>query len=118
MRTTVKNFGPLPEWKETNTHLILAHFKEMCAKTAEVEDCLCDINVYYDYRWFQAAFMTDRFGGIAAILKYVEDERAYFLDGVRYTTLDEALCRVPKKVRELMRKRDLKAVHEMIDAEY
>lgn len=117
MRTTVKEYGR-PDWKETNTHLILAHFKEMCAKTAEVEDCLCDINVYFVYRWFQAAFLTDRFGGVAAILKYIESEKAYFLDGARYATLDEALCRVPKKVRELMSKRDLVEVYQFINDQY
>ena len=117
MRTTVKTFGR-PEWKETNTHMILAHFKEMCSTEAQVDDCLCDINVYHDYRWFQAAFMIDRFGGIAAILKYIEDEKCYFLDGVRYSNLDEALARVPKKLRELRAKRDLNAVSEMINNEY
>lgn len=80
--------------------------------------CIFEHKIYQDYKWFEIAFMTDRFGGIASIVKFYDGK--WDVDGQELpaeTPLDKVLGGVPAAVEALRKSRDLAAVSELINAE-
>lgn len=117
MRTTYK-FTGTPNWLNDSTIDLLTDFRIACGNLAERIGCLCDIYAYFDYNWFCASFETDRFGGIAAIVKYIEREGQWYLNEEKVASMDEALAGVPELYEDLLSKRDLHEVYERINEEY
>jgi len=78
--------------------------------------CIMESNFYEDYNWFCAAFMTDKFGGIAAIIKYYDNK--WFVNEEEVSSMDDALARVPELMADLYSKRDLDEIYTFVNAEY
>ena len=69
MTTDIKTYGP----KEA-TEKFSAFIAACQQKAVEIDCNILEVRVYGDYGWAQAAFLVDKFGGIAALVNH-------FLDG-------------------------------------
>lgn len=78
--------------------------------------CIVEYKLYDKYNWFYGAFMTDKFGGIGAIIKYY-NSKWYINDKECSSDLD-AFMQVPGLMSNIYTKRDLNAIYEMVNDEY
>ena len=80
------------------------YFNAICEELAK--SLHCEFH-FYDYTaewgWFNGVFETDRFGGVAAIVKFYDN--TWWNDETAYGSLSEALAPVPQQVREMQEAR-------------
>lgn len=98
-------------------------FVSVCKLLAEKLHTLEEHTESPEYNWGQVAFMTDKFGGVYAIFNFdTRTNEVTFMKGhpeQEQVTSLEQLIKLIKTTRKRMEKvRDLKAVSQMINAEY
>ncbi len=98
-------------------------FVSVCKLLAEKLHTLEEHTETPEYNWGQVAFMTDKFGGVYAIFNFdTRTNEVTFMKGhpeQEQVTSLEQLIKLIKTTRKRMEKvRDLKAVGQMINAEY
>lgn len=71
-------------------------FKNVCEKFAKELHCGFYAKNYSEYGWFYGAFEVDRFGGIAAIIKFFGGK--WYNDERAFDSLEAALESVPGQV--------------------
>jgi hypothetical protein len=94
METIIKTYG------EKNTNTRVANFIDACLQKAIEADCnILEVHIHNDFRypiigsWAQAAFMVDRFGGIAALVSCYEDGTySYSTDAKTHRTANLAVA--------------------------
>lgn len=74
-------------------------FKAVCEELAESIHCIFEAKDFSDFGWFQGCFMTDRFGGIASIIKFHNGK--WHNNDLCFGSLSEAIANVPKQVKEM-----------------
>lgn len=75
------------------------YFKAVCEDLAKSIHCIFEAKNFSDYGWFQGCFMTDRFGGVASIVKFHNGN--WSNNDFCFGSLSEALANVPKQVKEM-----------------
>lgn len=78
--------------------------------------CIMEPDFYEDYNWFCVAFMTDKFGGIAAIIKYYDNK--WFINEKEVPSSLDALTQVPELMKDLYDKRDMEGLADFINSQY
>lgn len=92
MNTDIKTYGP----KEATAKF--SDFIAACQQKAIEIDCnILEVRVYGDYAWAQAAFLVDKFGGIAALVNFHLNGKYTGSAGATtqtYKTIEDALAPV------------------------
>ena len=103
----VKTYGDRKLFNKIATESKLNYLISRCNIVARRAECICEVEVYPFYGWFCADFMTDKFGGIAAMVKFIEKENAWYLNDTKVESMEAALAAVPALVAELQATRHI-----------
>ena len=97
-------------------------FKEFCSMIAEQQHTMVKFHEYPEYRWGQAAFMTDAFGGTYCCFKFDYDTLqvvdSFDTDIKPYTNYANIIIHITERREREESLRDFDALADFINSQY